>query len=142
MTELLTRSQAAAKIGLSIRAFDEIVKAGRIPVQLIGPGHRKVMVRNEHITQYIESCRRVMPPAIAREQRRLYRLQAVAHTMASNAIKSGQLIRQPCEVCGNTRAHAHHDDYTKPLDVRWLCPKHHCRLHSEFRVARKTGATS
>lgn len=47
-----------------------------------------------------------------------------AHCLVARAIRSGKLIRQPCEVCGE-KAQAHHDDYSKPLDVRWLCFKHH-----------------
>lgn len=54
-----------------------------------------------------------------------------AHTMVSNAIRDGKLNRQPCEVCGE-KAHAHHEDYSKPLDVRWLCPTHHMRLHNDI----------
>jgi len=41
------------------------------------------------------------------------------------AIRHGKLQRQPCEVCGAKDTHAHHDDYTKPLQVRWLCPPCH-----------------
>lgn len=52
-----------------------------------------------------------------------------AHSLVQRAIKSGRLIRQPCEACGSTNAHAHHDDYTKPLQVRWLCAKDHVREH-------------
>jgi len=51
------------------------------------------------------------------------------------AVKTGRLIPQPCEVCGvepyrNERRYvqAHHEDYSKPLDVRWLCPRHHGAL--------------
>lgn len=51
------------------------------------------------------------------------------------AIRRGVLIPQPCEVCGvepyrNGRRYvqAHHPDYSKPLDVRWLCPRHHGAL--------------
>lgn len=51
-----------------------------------------------------------------------------AHVLVGNALRDGRLIRQPCEVCGE-RAQAHHDDYGKPLDVRWLCPTHHSEWH-------------
>lgn len=52
-----------------------------------------------------------------------------AHVKVGNAIKRGELIKQPCEVCGDTNVHAHHDDYSKPLDVRWLCVNHHLEWH-------------
>lgn len=45
------------------------------------------------------------------------------------AVKYGKLEKQPCEVCGTTKnVDAHHDDYEKPLEVRWLCKSHH-KLH-------------
>ncbi len=44
-------------------------------------------------------------------------------------IKSGKLIRQPCEVCGEVKVEAHHDDYSKPFEVRWLCGNHHREHH-------------
>ena len=44
-------------------------------------------------------------------------------------IKRGLLVRGSCEVCGEKDAHAHHEDYSKPLDVRWFCRKHHDELH-------------
>ena len=46
------------------------------------------------------------------------------------AVRRGDIVRQPCEICGST-AVAHHDDYDKPLDVRWLCPSHHKQWHTE-----------
>ena len=46
------------------------------------------------------------------------------------AIAKGLLIREPCEVCGKTKVEAHHDDYNKTFDVRWLCVKHHHEFHS------------
>lgn len=61
-----------------------------------------------------------------------------AHTMVNNAMSAGKLEKQPCEVCGDTRVHAHHDDYTKPLEVRWLCAAHHRQWHVEHGEA-KTG---
>lgn len=54
-----------------------------------------------------------------------------AQERVRHAVKTGRLMRLPCEVCGTT-AHAHHDDYTRPLDVRWLCGVHHRARHREL----------
>lgn len=57
----------------------------------------------------------------------------IAHHKVSNAIRDGKLIVLPCEVCFNTHdIHAHHDDYSKPLDIRWLCRKHHIEHHKSL----------
>ena len=45
------------------------------------------------------------------------------------AIKSGRLVRLPCFVCGDN-AEAHHPDYSRPLDVVWLCSPHHKQAHN------------
>ena len=46
-----------------------------------------------------------------------------------NAIRRGLLKKGPCEYCGSLKVHAHHEDYANPLDVKWLCPKHHLLRH-------------
>jgi hypothetical protein len=51
-----------------------------------------------------------------------------AYWKVKQAILSGKLSRKPCVVCGETKSQAHHDDYTKPLDVEWLCAGCHNRL--------------
>jgi hypothetical protein len=56
-----------------------------------------------------------------------------ARTAVGNALRDGRLRRMPCEVCGSMRVQAHHADYSKPLDVRWLCFKHH-REHEHGQV--------
>lgn len=53
--------------------------------------------------------------------------------LASRAQSDGLLIQQPCERCGDPKSQKHHDDYEKPLDVRWLCRKCHCAVHVELR---------
>jgi hypothetical protein len=59
-----------------------------------------------------------------------------AHHALSNAIRDGKLTKGPCEVCGTTeRIEGHHDDYSKPLEVRWLCFKHHKEHHRKLREA-------
>ena len=56
-----------------------------------------------------------------------------AQNAVNNAVRDGKLKRDPCAICGTTsRVHAHHQDYSKPLEVKWLCAKCHHRLHSAF----------
>lgn len=57
-------------------------------------------------------------------------LRRRAHIAVGNAIRDGRLKRQPCFVCGG-RAEAHHPDYSSPLSVTWLCPKHHKEVHRQ-----------
>lgn len=63
-----------------------------------------------------------------------------AATMVGNAIRDGRLERQPCEVCGASKVDAHHDDYTQPLHVRWLCRQHHAEWHVGVREFCRTWA--
>jgi hypothetical protein len=45
------------------------------------------------------------------------------------AVKTGKLIKTPCQVCGELKVEGHHPDYSRPLDVVWLCRKHHNEIH-------------
>lgn len=55
-----------------------------------------------------------------------------ARVRVHRAIKAGLLSPAPCEVCGAAKAQAHHDDYSKPLEVRWLCHPHHMERHRKY----------
>ena len=56
----------------------------------------------------------------------------MARYMVSNAIRDGKMLREPCVECGSMdRVHAHHDDYAKPLSVRWMCAAHHKQWHQK-----------
>lgn len=57
------------------------------------------------------------------------RMKANARSHANVAQSRGGLQPKPCEVCGSPDAQKHHGDYSKPLDVRWLCRAHHSALH-------------
>jgi len=60
------------------------------------------------------------------------RLKANCRSYLNQYIKRGKIIKpHHCSVagCTNTDIQAHHDDYTKPLDVKWLCVQHHIELH-------------
>lgn len=67
-----------------------------------------------------------------------YPERTAARAAVAVAVRSGRLVRQPCIRCGS-KAHAHHDDYAKPLTVIWLCPEHHGERH---RLLRRYGAAA
>ena len=66
--------------------------------------------------------------AIARTAIRDFSTQLVA-----SALRRKHLLRGPCEICGSPNSEGHHDDYGRPLKVRWLCRKHHKQLHAMMR---------
>lgn len=57
------------------------------------------------------------------------RLKARVRSRTKMQIRRGKLVRKPCEVCGDSKSQAHHDDYSKPDDIRWLCHMHHLEVH-------------
>lgn len=63
---------------------------------------------------------------------------ATRYSTIRNAIRNKQIVRQPCEVCGNPKSQGHHEDYSKPLDVTWLCSKHHGERHKACRKAKSS----
>ena len=66
-----------------------------------------------------------------------YPYKTEARRKFSNAIRDGKIKKMPCSVCGDEKAHGHHEDYTKPLDVVWFCTKHHAARHRELEeIAR------
>lgn len=53
-----------------------------------------------------------------------------ARKKVHQALRSGKLERKPCTICGSTEnIEAHHIDYSKPMNVKWICRKHHRELH-------------
>lgn len=68
-----------------------------------------------------------------REWRRRNKIKLAAHNAVARAVKSGALVRQPCERCGSPDTEAHHDDYTKPLEVMWLCDPDHKQRHHDLK---------
>lgn len=57
------------------------------------------------------------------------KIRIKARSDLNHAVRDGKIIRMPCEVCGNEKSEAHHEDHSKPLDVIWLCDKHHHEAH-------------
>lgn len=74
---------------------------------------------------------------LSRQQRwRLRNPEAyLCHLTVQNAIRLGVIHRGPCAVCGNPNAESHHEDYSQPLTVIWLCRAHHKARHARARPA-------
>jgi hypothetical protein len=52
------------------------------------------------------------------------------------AVKAGNIEKHPCAKCGSPASNGHHTDYSKPLDVVWLCRKHHDEEHARLKRER------
>lgn len=81
---------------------------------------------------YCHQCRaeyvrltRTKHSQLSTEQRR----RANCRSYANVYLRRGKITREPCERCGGT-AEMHHDDYSEPLQVRWLCRSCHLELHA------------
>ncbi len=67
-----------------------------------------------------------------RDYRKRFPGRYKAHQKVNFAIRRGVLIKTPCEVCGKEHVEAHHSDYSRPLQVTWLCHEHHKEIHLKF----------
>ena len=69
-----------------------------------------------------------------RRMRREVRGMCAAHNLVQRSKKKGVIcVPDECQKCGeDVSLQAHHDDYSKPLDVIWLCPVCHARRHVEL----------
>ena len=55
-----------------------------------------------------------------------------ARDYLNRLIRQGLVKKSNCEICGSDKnVEAHHDDYSRPLDVRWLCRVHHEHHHTK-----------
>ena len=65
-----------------------------------------------------------------RARRARNREKPAAYRLVREAIKAGDLANPDrCEMCESPSVLAHHEDYSKPLDVNWLCRPCHGKVH-------------
>lgn len=94
--------------------------------------HRFDPIFREKILSYDRARGSRQEREYLKQYRAKYPNKYKAHALVNNAIRNGKLFKEPCVICGTTRRiHAHHDDYAKPLNVRWMCSAHHHQWHSE-----------
>jgi hypothetical protein len=97
-------------------------------------GHSYRLSDRIHGARGCPFCRRARvarkEPARRRRRYKRNRIAVLARNAVCAAVKCGTLKRKPCSVCGKKKAiEGHHEDYSRPLDVIWLCQKHHHELH-------------
>lgn len=85
----------------------------------------------DRIREYDRKRGNRQSPQYLREYRKTFPNKYAAHVLVGNCVRDGKLFKEPCEICGSENVHAHHDDYAKPLNVRWLCAAHHKQWHAE-----------
>ena len=74
--------------------------------------------------------------------RKKHREKVQAENKINDALRTGKLTRPTeCSVCHKKcTPHGHHFDYTKPLEVIWVCPACHSKIHKQIRdKARQIG---
>ena len=89
------------------------------------PGYASEQARKHRATAREYERARYQNDAAFRERKK-------ARNAVLIRISRGTLRRGECEVCGAENAQAHHEDYSRPLDVRWLCELHHRQHHGEL----------
>jgi hypothetical protein len=59
-------------------------------------------------------------------------LRRNAWNIVKDALRKGIIKHKPCIICGAKNSLAHHSDYSRPLDIKWLCQIHHSEEHNQF----------
>lgn len=106
-------------------------KATRQRVYQDTPAGKKTFSEAQRRYRSTKNGRLMHVEAHMRDYRR-HKMHHLARARLRDAVLNGKIIREPCELCGEA-AEAHHDDYSRPLDVRWLCRKHHVEHHNAIR---------
>lgn len=95
----------------------------------------------KHSTRYQQrtTAQKRQDRAVKRAWEKRHAVQKTANTAVGNGIRDKRLqIAAACEYCGETEMlQAHHWDYSRPLDVTWLCPRCHRIADMARRQAEK-----
>jgi hypothetical protein len=76
-------------------------------------------------TEEFKSKKRIL----AKLYRKNNELKIKARRAIYIATRNKKITKLPCLKCKEVKVEAHHKDYTKPLEVIWLCKKYHTKLH-------------
>lgn len=94
---------------------------------------KKYLKYKEKILLYKKSYYLINKEKILKKDRDDYKKNPLidkSRYIVSHNLETGKLKKGDCVICGSKNVQAHHEDYTKPLKVVWMCPTHHKRFHS------------
>ncbi len=99
---------------------------------------RPELMRNKARGRYARARGYWLEYEVKRRQDPQYLLMRKARRKVGIEIDAGRLVRGLCERCGKANTDAHHDDYSNPLEIRWLCHSCHILMEKEKTRERKT----
>lgn len=75
-------------------------------------------------------------------RKRTASIKSRARYLLNAAVRSGKVEKpETCERCGaGGKLHGHHWDYSRPLEVKWLCPPCHGIAHRKTDAGREAAA--
>ena len=130
----------------------------KILLELVSNGHKFVLPRrtrhagetkenqSNRLRDYRRERRRRLfaedPEYRAKEQRwnknrKPIKSHTAANQLVNRAVRNGELVKPDhCSECGcnssERRIEGHHEDYSKPLEVVWLCTECHGKRHRKY----------
>ena len=122
------RGKASAKVGMSMSERGKKGVDARI---------RKYNQKRRNLTDSPESLKvnsdKKTPYKRVKEWRERNPEKNKAQKIVFINLRNGNIVRESCKICGNPKSEVHHEDYSKPLEIVWLCKKH----HSEADIIRR-----
>lgn len=87
----------------------------------------------QYVHQQIEEEKRLKLPIVRRRRSPKQKLLSSNHAQVGKALKSKKIVKDPiCAFCTKKSSVAHHPDYSKPLEVMWVCRPCHAKLHTKI----------
>jgi len=112
-----TQKEIGEIFKITHQRVQQILKVG-IPVsQITKTNIKKGLTKNEYQKEY----------------RKLHSFETRARHIVYTKLRNKTLVKQPC-FCGKIKSEAHHEDYNNPLDIVWLCKKHHVEADNKRRL--------
>lgn len=105
-------------------------KKNRHQIKKRRPSYRKCRARREKERYHNDAAYRERKKEMWRKAKALFPERQAARTRFQRAVRAGKIQKLPC-VCGNPNSQGHHEDYSKPFEVVWMCASCHQKEHTK-----------